>query len=168
MARPYRKPDARRELTGRMVLICLLAFFGVVFAVNGVLVGAATSTFGGLETASSYQAGLAFNKEQAAALRQDDLHWTVTGKLRRTAPDTAALSVNVQGQDGRPPGNIRASARLIHPADMRHDHDIALRDMGNGQFSGPTVAEAGQWDLEINILRGDDRMFRSLTRVRLE
>jgi len=151
-----------------MVLIWLIAFFGVVFAVNGVLVRAATSTFGGVETASSYQAGLAFNKEMDAAQRQDQLHWTVTGKLRRTAPDAVALTVNVQGPDSRAPAGISATARLIHPADVRHDHDIALRAVADGQFSGPTIAEAGQWDLEINIQRGDERMFRSLTRVRLE
>lgn len=168
MAQAPQKPTARRELTGRMVLACLVGFFGVVFAVNGVLVRAALSTFGGVETKSSYQAGLYFNKEQAAAQRQDELHWTVTGKLRRTAPDATALTVNVLGEDGRPPANIHVSARLMHPADERHDHDVALRETGGGVFSGPAVVEAGQWDLEINVLRGDERMFRSLTRVRLQ
>ena len=48
------------ELTGKHVLLCLLGFFGVVFAVNAVLVKAATSTFGGVETSSSYKAGLMF------------------------------------------------------------------------------------------------------------
>ena len=168
MARAHQDGRVRRELTGRMVLLWLIAFFGVVFAVNGILVRDATSTFGGLETASSYQAGLAFDKERAAAARQDELHWTVTGKLRRTAPDAAVLTVSVQGPDSRAPAGISATARLIHPADLRHDHDIALRAVGDGVFSGQAVAEAGQWDLEISLLRGDERMFRSLTRVRLE
>ena len=42
---------ARRELTGRMVLICLVAFFAIVAGVNAVMIRAAVSTFGGVETA---------------------------------------------------------------------------------------------------------------------
>ena len=49
------------------MLVCLVAFFGVVAAVNAVHDPAAVSTFGGVETESSYQAGLAFSREIAAA-----------------------------------------------------------------------------------------------------
>ena len=49
-----------REVTGRMVLVCLVAFFAVVAGVNAVMIRAAVSTFGGVETESAYQAGLAF------------------------------------------------------------------------------------------------------------
>ena len=58
---PAKKPQ--RELTGGKVLLWLVAFFGVVFVVNGVLVRAAISTFGGVETLSSYKAGLQFEQE---------------------------------------------------------------------------------------------------------
>ena len=68
---PSKKP---RELTGRHVLLWIVGFFAVVFAVNGVLVRAATSTFGGLETQSSYKAGLMFEQEVAKAERQDELN----------------------------------------------------------------------------------------------
>src|SRR5208337_3330910 len=69
----------RRELTGGKVLLWLVAFFGVVFAVNGVLVHAAISTFGGVETLSSYKAGLQFEQEAGLAQRQDAPHWQVSG-----------------------------------------------------------------------------------------
>ena len=54
-----------REVTGRTVLIWLLSFFGLVFAVNGVMIKVAASTFGGVEVASSYKAGLKFGKDIA-------------------------------------------------------------------------------------------------------
>ena len=56
-----------RPLTGRTVLFCLIGFFSVVAGVNAVMIRAAVSTFGGVETSSSYQAGLAFAREAAAA-----------------------------------------------------------------------------------------------------
>jgi nitrogen fixation protein FixH len=43
-----------------MVLAMLIGFFGLVIAVNLVMVRAALSTFGGVDTPSSYQAGLHF------------------------------------------------------------------------------------------------------------
>src|SRR5262249_23714165 len=59
-----------RELTGRAVLVCLVTFFAVVAGVNAVMIGGAVSTFGGLETESSYQAGLVFAREEAQARSQ--------------------------------------------------------------------------------------------------
>src|SRR4051794_24048366 len=43
-----------REVTGRMVLVGLVAFFAAVAGVNAVMIWAAVSTFGGVETESSY------------------------------------------------------------------------------------------------------------------
>jgi nitrogen fixation protein FixH len=159
---------ARRGLTGWMVLVWLLSFFGLVFAVNAVMIRAATSTFGGMETASSYQAGLTFGREVAAAQRQDALQWNVTARLDRAGTGIAGLTVSARDKDGRPVSGIQAQARLIHPADARRDHDVTLRETGNGRFAGTVAVDAGQWDLEINLSRGDERMFRSLTRVHLD
>ena len=67
----------QRELTGRMVLLLLIAFFGIVISVNVVLIRAAAVTFGGVETESSYKAGLAFKQEASFAQAQDHRNWRV-------------------------------------------------------------------------------------------
>src|SRR3954468_20640724 len=54
-----------KQVTGRIVFSCFASFFAVVAAVNAVMVWAAVRTFGGVETESSYQAGLAFAREAA-------------------------------------------------------------------------------------------------------
>ena len=69
-----RVPHAPRELTGKHVLICFVGFFEIVFAVNAVMVKAAMSTFGGVQTTSSYKAGLMFGQDVARAEQQDALH----------------------------------------------------------------------------------------------
>src|ERR1700690_1116795 len=74
---PHAKQKQVRILTGRHVLLWLVAFFGIVFAVNGGLVQAAISTFGGVETASSYKAGLQFEQEVGLVQRQDRLRLQV-------------------------------------------------------------------------------------------
>jgi nitrogen fixation protein FixH len=156
-----------RELTGRAVLVWLVGFFVLVFAVNAVLVRAAISTFGGVETTSSYQAGLRFEHEVAVAERQDALHWQVSGKLTRNKAGEAVLDVTARDAKGAPVAGLRADARLAHPADERLDHVVALRPLGAGDFHGQAAAQPGQWDLVVDLYRGDKRLFRSRNRVTL-
>ena len=156
-----------REITGRHVLFSLLAFFGVVFAVNAVMVKAATSTFGGVETTSSYKAGLMFEQEVARAERQDDLHWQIGGKLARNRSGEAVLDISARDAKGVPLAGITAQARLVHPADERLDHVIALDRTGTGLFHGAAEAQPGQWELIIDLYRGETRAFRSRSRVTL-
>src|SRR5674476_352511 len=88
-AAPLAKQNQARFLTGLHVLQWLVAFFGIDLTVNGVLVRAAISTFGGDETLSSYRAGMQFEQEVGLVVRQDALHWQVTGKLTRDGTGVA-------------------------------------------------------------------------------
>lgn len=157
-----------RQLTGRMVLMCLVAFFGVIFIANVVLVRVALSTFGGVETASSYKAGLAFKEEMAAARAQEARHWQVSaGFAPRAANGEAALTVEARDGAGAPLAGYAVTARLVHPTDARRDHAVDLAAAGGGIFRGVTDAPAGQWDLVIELARDDTRAFRSKSRITL-
>ncbi|HEY6023956.1 MAG TPA: FixH family protein [Pseudolabrys sp.] len=156
-----------RELTGKHVLFCLLGFFGIVFAVNAVMVKAATSTFGGVETSSSYKAGLMFEQEVVRAEQQDELHWQVDGKIARNKTGEAVLDISARDSKGVPLAGITAQARLAHPADERRDHVIGLDRTSAGLFHGEAQAQPGQWELIVDIYRGDSRVFRSRSRVTL-
>jgi len=157
----------RREVTGKHVLFCFLGFFGLVFAANAVLVKAATSTFGGVQTNSSYKAGLVFEQDIARAEQQDALHWQVQGKLSRSGAGEAALDLSARDAKSIPLAGLTAHARLAHPADERLDHAIALDTIGAGQFRGVAQAQPGQWDLIVDLYRGETRVFRSRSRVTL-
>ncbi|HEY7665295.1 MAG TPA: FixH family protein [Xanthobacteraceae bacterium] len=154
----------RKEVTGRMVLICLVAFFAAVTAVNAIMIAAAVSTFGGVDTDNAYQAGLAFDREAAAARAQDALHWRVQAKV---SPREGVTLIEVVANDAadRPLTGLQASARLAHPADRRADHAVRLEQTAPGRFAGTTEAAAGQWTLEIELLRAGSRVFRSDNRV---
>jgi nitrogen fixation protein FixH len=152
------------RVTGRMVLIGFVAFFGVVAGVNAIMIHAAISTFGGVETDSSYRAGLAFAREMATVEAQDARHWSVTAKA---ALEGGATVVEVTARDaaGRPVPNLVATATLVHPTDRRADHAVALVGASAGLFRGETAAAAGQWDLVIELSRDGERLFRSKNRV---
>lgn len=169
-----READARdmapagRPLTGRMVLLCLLAFFGVVFAVNAIMVRAAISTFGGAESVSAYKAGLAFNHEIEAARRQDARHWAVTAHVARNGDGLAAVEVTVSAPPAMLPADVSAQVSLAHPTDGRRDHPVEVTQVRPGVFRGAVAAEAGQWDLLIDLSRGEERLFRSRNRIALQ
>ena len=71
-----------RPLTGRSVLLMIIAFFSVMLLVNFIMAAYAVKTFSGLDTDNPYDSGLAYNKDIAAAKAQGALGWSV--ELTRT------------------------------------------------------------------------------------
>ena len=65
-----------QRLTGRHVLVVVVLFFGIVFAVNGVLLWKALSTHSGVVAQEPYRKGLAYNTRIAADARQAALGWS--------------------------------------------------------------------------------------------
>ena len=159
-----KQAQTKFQVTGRMVLIGFIVFFGVVAGVNAIMIHAAISTFGGVETESSYRAGLAFAREAATAEAQDGRHWYVTAKAAIEG-DATVVEVTARDASGQPITNMAATASLVHPTDRRADHAVSLLNDGAGRFRGTTVATAGQWDLVIELSRDDERLFRSKNRV---
>jgi len=99
-------------MTGRTVFVLLSTFFGVIFAVNGVMIRAALSSFGGVETESSYKAGLAFKAEIAAAGAQAARHWRIDAHLAREDDGRTLLTVTASDAAGRPLAALEPSARF--------------------------------------------------------
>ena len=88
---------APKPLTGGKVLFMLVAFFGVVFAVNFLMAKLAIDTLPGTEVDSAYSASLAYEKEIAAAHDQDARNWKVDAHIER-GPDGSA-TVRVEARD---------------------------------------------------------------------
>lgn len=162
-----KKARGERQITGKSVLIAFIAFFGVVGAVNAIMIRAAVSTFSGVETENAYRVGLAFNRELAAVAAQDARHWQVDAELVRQAQGHAELVIRVRDGLNAPVTTLELAARLTHPADARRDHRIELTEVGAGTFKGQIDAEPGQWDLSIDARRGGDALFRSKSRLAL-
>lgn len=155
-----------REVTGRTVLICLVAFFGLIAAMNAVLIRLAVSTFGGVETENAYQAGLNFSREIAAAETQDALHWQVKATVSG-GPETTVVELVARDANGRPLAGLDASAQLVHPSDRRGDLTVPLDERATGTFRGQVAAAHGNWTLVIDLVRDGTRVFRSRNRVYL-
>jgi len=158
-----------RVLTGRAVLIWLLAFFAVVFTANGVMMKFAVDTMSGTEVDSAYRASIAFNAEAQAARRQDERGWRVSGNVARDGDSGAVVRVEARDKAGVPLTGLAFSAALERPTDKRADRRIALVELQTGLYGGKAVEVApGQWDLVLEAERGGERLFVSKTRVFLK
>jgi nitrogen fixation protein FixH len=152
------------EVTGRMVLICLVAFFALVAGVNAIMIRFAVSTFGGVETESAYQAGRAFARETAAVAMQDTLHWQVKGRVSTTG-DATHVEVAARDAGDRPLAGLQVEAWLTHPTDRRLDQVVTLAEATPGTFAGQSAPLAGQWTLVIELSRDGSRLYRSKNRI---
>lgn len=122
------------ELTGRHVFFMLLAFFGFVFAVNGVMMAEAIKTNSGMVANEPYRKGLKYNERIAADQRQSELGWTSDVTF---APDGRSLVVVMNDRDGKPVSGFKASAVVGRPATDREDVTLNLIEEQPGRYTAP-------------------------------
>lgn len=165
MSRPT-KPS--KPLTGRMVLLILIAFFGIVIGVNVQMMRLAISTLPGTEVDSAYSASLGYENEIAAARAQAERGWHVDAHVERGQDGAAIVQVAAKDSTGKPVSGLSFQGRLERPTDKRADQAVDLAEIGIGVYRGRVAqVAAGQWDL---VLEGDargQRMFLSKNRVLL-
>lgn len=152
------------EVTGRFVLTSFVAFFVVVATVNAIMIRFAVTTFGGVETASSYKAGLAFKAETVAAVAQQALSWNVEVGIDPRG-DGTAVNVVVRDAAGVPVPHLALDVNLAHPADRRKDFMVSASEQSMGSFRALAPSALGRRTLTIELSRNGERMFRSVNRV---
>jgi nitrogen fixation protein FixH len=166
MRRPRATP---KPLTGRKVLAILVAFFGVVIAVNVVMAKLAIQTLPGAEVDSAYSASLAYESEIGAARAQNARNWQVDAHIQRAQNGGATLEVEARDDGGLPMSGLNFQGRFERPADRRADQPVVLVEVASGVYRGSAaLLGPGQWDL---VLEGDaagHRMFLSRNRVLMD
>jgi nitrogen fixation protein FixH len=158
--------DSGKPLTGRAVLMCLLAFFAVVISANLVMMKFAMETLPGTEVDSAYRASLAFNSDIAAARAQEQRGWHVNAHVERKADGAALVNVEARDRNGAPLSGVDFTARLARPTDKRADRIVVLDQRGSGTFRGVAAGiHPGQWDLVIEAEGASGRLFLSTSRI---
>jgi nitrogen fixation protein FixH len=152
------------EVTGRFVLACIVGFFLAVAAVNAVMIRFAVTTFGGVETESSYKAGLAFKAETAASVAQAARGWKVDVRIE-PAGEGVIVNLAVRDAAGVAVPHLVADVSLAHPADRRRDVAMAVSETSPGVLRATAQGAAGRRTLVIDLARNGERVFRSVERV---
>ncbi|MEM8688677.1 MAG: FixH family protein [Pseudomonadota bacterium] len=149
----------RTEFTGRHMLLTMVAFFGVIIAVNFTMAFFASSTWTGLMVKNSYVASQDFNAKLAEARAQDALGWTSTMVL-----EGKDLKLTLKDNQARPLAGLNVVARVYRPVAEAEDHDVALTESGAGLYGATVDLNPGLWEVAIMATGRDDRNYQQIFR----
>lgn len=143
--------DEEKKLKGWHVLLIMLAFFGVMFAVNGVFLYHAITSFPGEDVKKSYVQGLNYNQTLDQRAAQAALGWTA-----ETGLDGSNLIFRLRDRQGKALSNYPVIGELRRLATRNEDIALIFEARLNGEYSVDVAAlKAGQWEARINVLNQD-------------
>ena len=146
LAAEHRSP--RRPFTGRHMAAIMIAFFGVVIAVNVLMASLASRTFGGVVVENSYVASQHFNRwlDEAGAERR--LGWRAA--IHRAAD--GRIEVTLTGA----PERAVVTGEAWHPLGQAPDHLLRFRPQG-ATYRSTRPVPAGRWRIRIEVRAGAQR-----------
>lgn len=140
-----------KELKGWHVLLIMLGFFGVMFAVNGVFLYHAITSFPGEDVKKSYVQGLHYNDTLAARAAQTERGWTAEAGLQGDQ-----LLFRLQTADGAPVSNQAVIGELRRVASQGQDRAIVFRAAPGGEYYADAYdLDIGRWELRVRVLDAD-------------
>jgi nitrogen fixation protein FixH len=135
---------SHKPFTGKHMTMILVAFFGVVIAVNFTMAFFASSTFGGLVVENSYVASQEFNGWLKQARAEKALGWTLD--VKRGPRDRLDLSLS---SEGTPLDAARIDMLVRHPLGRLPERTLTFRELGGGRYESTQALPAGRWILHV-------------------
>jgi nitrogen fixation protein FixH len=141
------------EFTGKHMLAIMLAFFGVIIAVNVTMATFARTSWSGLVVQNSYVAGQHFNRLAEEGRAQAALGWTPAFAI-----EGGVLRFALTDADGKPVRLESGTAALRRP-------------VGDGALEAALGVADGAWIVEVHATAGAEagleRPWRETRRIQL-
>lgn len=147
-----------KELKGWHVLLIMLSFFGVMFAVNGVFLFHAITSFPGEDIKKSYVQGLTYNDTLAERAAHADLGWQAEAGVR-----DGQLVLRLHDAEDQPLSNQLVIGEMRRLATHQDDQVLTFQPKLSGEYiANMERLAAGQWLLRVSVLNanGEDVLFR--------
>jgi nitrogen fixation protein FixH len=144
-----------RPFTGWHMTAILVAFFGVVIAVNILMASYAIGTFGGTVVENSYVASQRFNGWLAEARAQRQLGWSVD--VASTTDGHVLITPHAPRGDF---SHASITAIAAHPLGRLPERTLTFGNTGGAHFVAAELLPAGRWLLHIEVRdNGQDARF---------
>lgn len=143
---------APRTFTGRHMTMILVAFFGVVIAVNLVMARAAIGTFGGTVVDNSYVASQNYNDWLAQGRAQRALGWDAD--LARGPDGHLLVTLTASGAAMADASAVTATARP--PLGRAEVQSLRFAALGEGRYRSVQPIGAGRQEVKLTVVRGSD------------
>lgn len=150
-----------KQLTGRTVLISIVAFFAVIIGVNGIMTWFAIDTFSGVETEDAYRKGRDYNQEIQAAMAEKEHGWTVSVVEEKILPKAEftlgpmplhMVTIHVTDEADEIVRDLHIEGSIIRPVVKGYDTAVWFRPMSDGSYvAAADLPEDGKWQLKALI-----------------
>lgn len=150
----------QKPITGRHVLIAMIAFFGVIVAVNMTMAVFASRSWTGLEVKNSYVASQDYNAKLAVADRQRARGWK--SRLMR---EGNALTLTVATSTGRAVGGAKIEAKLRRPVQENDDRVLTFQETVPGAYRAVAPPQSGSWDVDVSVYAQGEEPYRQVFRI---
>jgi nitrogen fixation protein FixH len=142
-----------RRFTGWHMTAILVAFFGVVIAVNLVMARFAIGTFGGTVVDNSYVASQNYNRWLAAAEQQSRLGW----KAKLSLNSSRRLHVQAE-KSGMPIPGLTMSGVATHPLGRAPSIPLSFAASPKGGYRSQQALPKGRWKIALALKSGTDTL----------
>ncbi|MEQ9121959.1 MAG: FixH family protein, partial [Alphaproteobacteria bacterium] len=133
----------QKPFTGRKMLMWTVGFFGVIIAVNLVLLVFALRTHTGLVAPNSYVASQNFNRKAAEAHAQAARGWKTGAVYGR-----GVLELTFAGPDGEPIRDLHVEGGVGRPVSAAEDRRVVFTQAAPGVYHAETKLGPGEWIVE--------------------
>ena len=144
-----------REFTGKHMLATMVAFFGVIIAVNLVMARFAITTWSGLVVPNTYVASQEFNEKAAEARAIDAL-----GYRMKLIPNVDGLEIDFIDSAGNLAIADSIIAELRRPVGEHQDRHMVLTRDPDGIYRGAGELAEGEWIATVTAIRDGQTLYK--------
>ena len=146
----------QRELRGWHVLLIFISFFALMFAVNGVFLYHAITSFPGEDIKKSYVQGLDYNRTLDARKAQNTLGWSASAGF-----EDGNLIFQLKDADGRLVRPHTVEAEIRRATTVRMDRTLELTRSASGAYIAKiNDLDAGRWTIRFTVRSTADDQIR--------
>ena len=131
----------------KYIPLYFVAFFVVLFILDGIFVYLATSSHTGVVEKGTYNRGLAYNDTVAAAEAQEALGWQTGIEYG----DAGMVTFSAKDAGGTPIEGAVVQAQFFRPTQDGQDFTQNLFEVSPGTYESAVTAAPGQWDVRIFV-----------------
>lgn len=154
--------QAERVFTGWHMLAVMVAFFGVIIAVNVFMAVMASRSWTGFVVENSHIAGAEFNAKVAEARAQKALGWNPSLVIK-----DGRASVLMRDRNGAQVKLNAVTLSFERPVDDREDRTFTLVRGEAESFQGQTPVADGAWFVSLEADAGLEHSFKHKWRVQM-
>jgi nitrogen fixation protein FixH len=140
-------------LTGWHVLAGFIAFFGVIFAVNGYFLYSALSTHTGIVANEPYRKGLAYNERIAFEARQQALGWSEV----ITAARDGRIVIDLRRAGGERVANVVVAGSIGRPSTAGFDRKLTFTQQDGAYVADAGPLPEGNWVVDAAVRAAPDQ-----------